>query len=84
MEVGVSFEVWWLILIPIVFALGWIAARVDFRQMLSETKQLPDSYFRGLNFLLNEDHDKAIDAFIEVAKLDTETTELHFALGNLF
>ena len=55
MEVGVDFEVWWLILIPIVFALGWIAARVDFRQMLSETKQLPDSYFRGLNFLLNED-----------------------------
>ncbi|NLP33376.1 MAG: lipopolysaccharide assembly protein LapB, partial [Oligella ureolytica] len=45
MEVGVDFEVWWLILIPIVFALGWIAARVDFRQMLSETKQLPDSYF---------------------------------------
>ena len=64
MEVGVDFEVWWLILIPIVFALGWIAARVDFRQMLSETKQLPDSYFKGLNFLLNEDHDKAIDAFI--------------------
>ena len=84
MEVGVDFEVWWLILIPIVFALGWIAARVDFKQMLSETKQLPDSYFRGLNFLLNEDHDKAIDAFIEVAKLDTETTELHFALGSLF
>lgn len=52
--------------------------------MLSETRQLPDSYFKGLNFLLNEDHDKAIDAFIEVAKLDTETTELHFALGSLF
>lgn len=84
MEAGVDFEVWWFILIPIVFALGWIAARVDFRQMLSETRQLPDSYFKGLNFLLNEDHDKAIDAFIEVAKLDTETTELHFALGNLF
>ncbi|WP_432787300.1 lipopolysaccharide assembly protein LapB [Oligella sp. MSHR50489EDL] len=79
-----DFELWWLILIPIVFALGWIAARVDFRQMLSETRQLPDSYFKGLNFLLNEDHDKAIDAFIEVAKLDTETTELHFALGSLF
>ena len=84
MEAGVDFEVWWFILIPIVFALGWIAARVDFKQMLSETRQLPDSYFKGLNFLLNEDHDKAIDAFIEVAKLDTETTELHFALGNLF
>lgn len=84
MEVGVDFELWWLILIPVIFVLGWVAARVDFRQMLSETKQLPESYFKGLNFLLNEDHDKAIDAFIEVAKLDTETTELHFALGSLF
>ncbi|MBV4395853.1 lipopolysaccharide assembly protein LapB [Advenella alkanexedens] len=79
-----DYEAWWLILIPILFGLGWIAARVDVRQMMSETRQLPDSYFKGLNFLLNEDHDKAIDAFVEVAKLDTETIELHFALGNLF
>uniref|UniRef100_UPI003340AC30 lipopolysaccharide assembly protein LapB n=1 Tax=Castellaniella defragrans TaxID=75697 RepID=UPI003340AC30 len=38
----------------------------------------------GLNFLLNEQPDRAIDAFVEVAKLDSETTELHFALGSLF
>ncbi|GAA4331608.1 lipopolysaccharide assembly protein LapB [Pigmentiphaga soli] len=79
-----DFEPWWLIAIPILFGLGWIAARVDIRQMLSENRSLPDSYFRGLNFLLNEQHDRAIDAFIEVAKLDPETTELHFALGSLF
>ncbi len=79
-----DFEAWWLILIPILFGLGWIAAKVDVRQIVSESKNLPDSYFRGLNFLLNEDHDKAIDAFVEVAKLDSETTELHFALGSLF
>src|SRR5690625_6959449 len=48
------------------------AARVDFRQMLSESRRLPDSYFKGLNFLLNEEPDRAIDAFIEVAKLDSE------------
>jgi len=83
-EYIVDFEPWWLIFIPVVFALGWIAARVDIRQMLSETRSLPKSYFRGLNFLLNEEPDHAIDAFIEVAKLDPETTELHFALGNLF
>src|SRR5690625_642834 len=52
--------------------------------MLSESRNLPDSYFKGLNFLLNEQPDRAIDAFIEVAKLDTETVELHFALGSLF
>lgn len=79
-----DFEPWWLIFIPMLFALGWLAARFDFRQMLRETRTLPDSYFRGLNFLLNEQPDRAIDAFIEVAKLDPETTEMHFALGSLF
>ncbi|MEZ2721516.1 lipopolysaccharide assembly protein LapB [Paenalcaligenes hominis] len=79
-----DFEPWWLIIVPVLFGLGWLAARFDFKQMLSESKQLPDSYFKGLNFLLNEEPDQAIDAFIEVAKLDPETTELHFALGSLF
>ncbi|NYT77805.1 lipopolysaccharide assembly protein LapB [Alcaligenaceae bacterium] len=79
-----DFEPWWLIFVPVVFAAGWIAARVDVRQMLSETRTLPNSYFKGLNFLLNEEPDRAIDAFVEVAKLDPETTELHFALGSLF
>ncbi|AKQ56381.1 lipopolysaccharide assembly protein LapB [Bordetella hinzii] len=79
-----DFEPWWLIFVPVLFALGWLAARFDFRQMLRETRTLPDSYFRGLNFLLNEQPDRAIDAFVEVAKLDPETTELHFALGSLF
>ena len=45
---------------------------------------MPRGYFKGLNFLLNEQPDKAIDAFIEIVKLDPETVELHFALGNLF
>jgi lipopolysaccharide biosynthesis regulator YciM len=45
---------------------------------------LPDSYFRGLNFLLNDKPDKAIEAFIEVSKADTQTAELQFALGGLF
>lgn len=79
-----NFELWWLIIVPVLFGLGWVAARFDFRQMLSESRNLPDSYFKGLNFLLNEEPDRAIDAFIEVAKLDPETTELHFALGSLF
>ncbi len=82
--VNVDFELWWLIIVPVLFGLGWLAARFDFRQMLSETRSLPASYFKGLNFLLNEEPDRAIDAFIEVAKLDPETTELHFALGSLF
>jgi lipopolysaccharide biosynthesis regulator YciM len=79
-----EFETWWLLGIPIFFGLGWIAARVDIRQLVSESRSLPRGYFKGLNFLLNEQPDKAIDAFIEIVKLDPETAELHFALGNLF
>lgn len=77
-------DFWWLLVVPVAFALGWIASRYDLKKLLSENARLPSSYFRGLNFLLNEQPDKAIDAFIEVAKLDPETVELHFALGNLF
>ncbi|MES2831138.1 MAG: lipopolysaccharide assembly protein LapB [Pseudomonadota bacterium] len=79
-----EFETWWLLGIPIFFGLGWIAARVDIRQLVSESRSLPKGYFKGLNFLLNDQPDKAIDAFIEIVKLDPETAELHFALGNLF
>lgn len=79
-----EFEIWWLIGIPLFFGLGWIAARVDIKQLLAESRSLPHGYFKGLNFLLNEQPDKAIDAFIEIVKFDTETADLHFALGNLF
>lgn len=79
-----EFETWWLLAIPVFFGLGWIAARVDIKHLVSESRSLPKNYFKGLNFLLNEQPDKAIDAFIEIVKLDPETIELHFALGNLF
>jgi len=79
-----DFEIWWLFVIPMFFALGWVAARIDIKQLLSESRSLPHSYFKGLNFLLNEQPDKAIDSFIEIVKLDPETAELHFALGSLF
>jgi lipopolysaccharide biosynthesis regulator YciM len=79
-----EFETWWLLGIPILFALGWIAARVDIRELVSESRTLPTGYFKGLNFLLQDQPDKAIDAFIEIVKLDPETVELHYALGNLF
>jgi lipopolysaccharide biosynthesis regulator YciM len=79
-----EFEIWWLLGIPVFFALGWIAARVDVKQLVSESRSLPRGYFKGLNFLLNEQPDKAIDAFIEIVQLDPETAEMHFALGNLF
>jgi len=77
-------EYWWLLALPVFFALGWFAARIDIKQLISESRTLPMSYFKGLNFLLNEQQDKAIEAFIEVVKVDPQTVELHFALGSLF
>ena len=79
-----EFEYWWLLGFPLFFALGWLAARIDIRHLVHESRALPRSYFKGLNFLLNEQPDKAIEAFIEVVKVDPETIELHFALGSLF
>lgn len=75
---------WVLIGFPIVFTLGWLASRLELRQLRIENRQTPKAYFRGLNFLLNEQQDQAIDAFIEAVQNDPDTSELHFALGNLF
>jgi len=80
-----DFDLSWLLLgLPIAFVLGWLASRFDLRQLRIENRQAPKAYFRGLNFLLNEQQDQAIDAFIEAVQNDPDTQELHFALGNLF
>jgi lipopolysaccharide biosynthesis regulator YciM len=80
----IELELWYLVLLPLLFAAGWWLRGVDTRQRGGEADGGPRAYFRGLNYLLNEQPDKAIDAFIEVVKLDPETIDLHFALGNLF
>lgn len=79
-----EFQLWMLLIFPLFFGMGWLAARIDIKELLSESSVLPNSYFQGLNFLLNEQQDKAIEAFIEVVKVDPQTVELHFALGSLF
>lgn len=79
-----DFEYWWLLALPLFFLLGWMAARIDLGRLLTETSTLPASYFRGLNFLISEQPDKAIEAFTEALKADSNTLELHFALGSLF
>ena len=81
MDFDLSWVLWGL---PLAFVLGWLASRLDLRQLRVENRQAPKAYFRGLNFLLNEQQDQAIDAFIEAVQNDPDTSELHFALGNLF
>ncbi|MGN6826680.1 lipopolysaccharide assembly protein LapB [Paucibacter sp. M5-1] len=75
---------WLLFALPLAFGLGWLASKLDARQWKREQRDAPKAYFKGLNLLLNEQQDKAIDAFIEAVQNDPDTSELHFALGNLF
>ncbi|MDT0136294.1 lipopolysaccharide assembly protein LapB [Acidovorax sp. PRC11] len=80
-----EFDLSWLLLgLPLAFVLGWLASRFDLRQLREENRRAPKAYFKGLNYLLNEQQDQAIDAFIEAVQNDPDTSELHFALGNLF
>lgn len=78
-----EFDFFWLLALPLFFALGWLAARHESRARAARPT-LPDAYFRGLNFLLNDQSDRAVDAFVDVVRIDPETIELHFALGKLF
>lgn len=78
-------DISWIFLgLPAAFLLGWVASRLDLRQLRMENRSNPKAYFKGLNHLLNEQQDQAIDAFIEAVQRDPDTSELHFALGNLF
>jgi lipopolysaccharide biosynthesis regulator YciM len=80
-----DFDLTWLLLaLPAAFALGWLASRLDLRQLRREHRDAPRAYFKGLSLLLSEQQDKAIDAFIEAVQNDPDTVDLHFALGGLF
>ena len=79
----VEFEFWWLLVIPFFFALGWLAARVDIKQIISESTDLPSAYFKGLHYLITNQYEKAIEAFDEAIKINNNSLELHFALGGL-
>jgi len=73
----------WLLL-PLAAASGWLVARFEQKRQARRTFDLPSAYFKGLNFLLNEQPDKAIEVFIRVLEVNSETVETHLALGNLF
>ena len=79
-----DFEAEWLLTLPVFFALGWLAARMNYKKQMAQTQKLPTAYFKGLNFLLDKQPDQAIDALIDVARVDTGTTDLYFTLGHLF
>jgi len=80
----VEFEFWWLLIIPLFFGLGWFAARIDIAQIISESTDFPSAYFKGLNYLIKNQYEKAADSFSQVVKINNESLEVHFVLGSLY
>lgn len=76
-------ELWYLVFIPILFAAGWWTRGLEHKQR-SQDSQLPECYSRGVSLLLGKEPEKAIDSFIEAARLNPDLIELHHVLGNLF
>lgn len=74
-----------LALLPVAAACGWwFALRQRRYGERRKRSDLSSNYFRGLNYLLNEQPDKAIEVFLQLAEINQETVETHLALGNLF
>jgi lipopolysaccharide biosynthesis regulator YciM len=75
----------WLLLIPAAAAIGWLAGRRGGEiKGGARVSRLSNTYFRGLNYLLHEQQDKAIEIFLQIAEVDKDTVETQFALGYLF
>lgn len=73
------------LLLPIAAAYGWYMGNRSARQDKQEqSHQISRQYVTGLNLLLSDQSDKAVDHFIELLQVDNETIDTHLALGNLF
>ncbi len=76
---------WLFLLLPVAALSGWvIGRRGGERHSDTQVSRLSTTYFRGLNYLLNEQPDKAIELFLHIAELDKDTFETQVALGHLF
>lgn len=75
-------ELLWLLL-PVAAASGWWAARRQYADRNGAPVRNAD-YFKGLNYLIDDKPDQAIEVFTRMANVDRDTAEIHLALGNLF
>lgn len=74
------------LLLPVAATCGWYVGRQEqeFEDKPTNAHPFSDDYFKGLNYLINEQPDKAVDVFIKLLEVDSDTVEMHLALGNLF
>ncbi|MEM6050086.1 lipopolysaccharide assembly protein LapB [Erwinia sp. P7711] len=73
------------LLLPVAAAYGWYMGRRSAQQdKQQEASRLSRDYVTGVNFLLSNQQDKAVDLFLDMLKEDSGTVEAHLTLGNLF
>lgn len=73
------------LLLPVAAAYGWYMGRRNAQQTKQdEANRLSREYVAGVNLLLSNQQDKAVDLFLDMLKEDTGTVEAHLTLGNLF
>lgn len=72
------------LLLPIAAMSGWYIGRRGQAPKPTQQQRIPSDYLKGMNYLLNEQPDKAIDTFINMLDVDSNTVETHLALGSLF
>jgi lipopolysaccharide assembly protein B len=74
---------WSLAMIPIAIGFLWLL----FRSSQSHKRQqstLSSEYFKGLNYLLNDEQGKALDIFVKLVESNWDTIDTHFALGKIY
>ena len=73
------------LLLPVAAGYGWVMGRNSVRQaQRKQSSILSKHYYRGLNFLLSDQPDKAVDTLIKMINLNSDTVETHIAMGNFF
>ncbi len=71
------------VLLVIALGIGYLLGRREKQRRSRDLGMVAEDYFKGLNHLLNEQHDLAIDTFVESMAVDNDTVDTHLALGSL-
>ena len=74
---------WWAVGLPLLLLVLWFA----YKYTLSKPSRPPGfsaDYFKGLNYLLNDEQGKALDIFVRLVENNWEIVDTHFALGRIF
>ncbi|MDC7699332.1 lipopolysaccharide assembly protein LapB [Vogesella indigofera] len=77
-------DLWWLLLFPAFFGLGWLAARVDMRAVLKQAREVPAGFYKGLDALVDDKTDVAARSLAEVARAHPQALEVQLSLGKLY